>query len=265
MKSFGLRILSGSVYVLSIIGSLWLNNPLFFGSVVVLFTFLCLSEYFMLVRKIAIRPQIISVFIIAVAWCIDALFTPNHSIFLFVALLGVFSIFVVELFRKQPEPIHSIAYSILPLLYIVLPFSLLILTGYHVHGKLLLVSYFTMLWANDTFAYLVGITLGKHKFFPSISPKKTWEGLIGGILSVMVVAIIFAYYEPQISIIHWLGLALVISGTAIFGDLVESMFKRKIGVKDSGKCMPGHGGILDRTDALLISFPFVFAYIKLFI
>lgn len=263
MRSFGLRVLSGSIYVGLILGSLFLH-PLGFAFVILLFSFVSLHEYFILIRSFKIHPQIVLTQIIATLWLLGCISIENNKYLLFLAMLLIFSIFIVELFQNQPNPIHNIAFSILPLIYIALPFSLLIITANGVHGKLLLLGYFIMLWANDTFAYIVGVSIGKHKLLPSISPKKTWEGYIGGVIMVIITASIFSLYS-DIAMVHWCFLAFAVGSTAVFGDLVESLLKRSVDVKDSGKCMPGHGGILDRIDALLISFPFVFAYIYLFI
>jgi phosphatidate cytidylyltransferase len=115
-------------------------------------------------------------------------------------------------------------------------------------------------WGNDVFAYLTGITIGKHKMAPRISPKKSWEGFAGGIVGAMAMGALGSYVVGG-HLGMWLGLAVVVAITSVFGDFVESMFKREAGVKDSGKIIPGHGGILDRFDALLISSPFAFAYL----
>ncbi|MBO7285236.1 MAG: phosphatidate cytidylyltransferase, partial [Alistipes sp.] len=120
--------------------------------------------------------------------------------------------------------------------------------------------YLFLVWGNDVFAYLCGITLGKHKLCERLSPKKSWEGFIGGILGAVAMGAVAAWWLDE-SYIFWGGLAIVVALTSVIGDLVESMFKRDAGVKDSGKIMPGHGGMLDRFDALLVSAPFALVYI----
>jgi len=120
-----------------------------------------------------------------------------------------------------------------------------------------------ILWATDTGAYFAGTFFGKRKLFERISPKKSWEGVIGGIICGLIAACILSNYEHQFSLLQWLIIAMVIMVTGIIGDLVESMFKRGIEVKDTGHLLPGHGGILDRFDALIFSAPFVFVTVYL--
>ena len=124
--------------------------------------------------------------------------------------------------------------------------------------------YLFIVWANDVFAYLVGVTMGKHRLCERISPKKSWEGFFGGILGAIGVGALGAYFlDGRYEI--WICLAVIIAITGVLGDLVESMFKREAGVKDSGNIMPGHGGVLDRFDALLVSAPFAFIFVLFFI
>lgn len=120
-----------------------------------------------------------------------------------------------------------------------------------------------MLWANDTGAYLFGVKLGKHRLFERHSPKKSWEGFIGGIFTSVLVGYIISYYFTDYAFYHWLIMAFIISCFGTLGDLVESMFKRSIEIKDSGKILPGHGGLLDRFDGLLLSAPVIFVYLYL--
>jgi phosphatidate cytidylyltransferase len=124
------------------------------------------------------------------------------------------------------------------------------------------IFYIFIIWANDVFAYLFGITLGKHRLFERISPKKSWEGFFGGLLGAMAMGYVAAVVLDGNTYI-WIGLALVAALSGVFGDLVESLFKRSVGVKDSGNIIPGHGGWLDRFDALIFSLPFVFIYLAI--
>ena len=119
--------------------------------------------------------------------------------------------------------------------------------------------YLFLVWGNDVFAYLVGISIGRHKMCPRLSPKKSWEGFFGGVLGSLAMGVLGAYVVEG-NYLVWLGLALVVSLSSVVGDLVESMFKRDAGVKDSGNFIPGHGGMLDRFDALILSAPFAFVY-----
>ena len=125
-----------------------------------------------------------------------------------------------------------------------------------------MIFYIFIIWANDVFAYLFGITLGKHRLFERISPKKSWEGFFGGVLGAMAMGYTAATILDGNTIV-WVGMALVAALSGVFGDLVESMFKRSVDIKDSGNIIPGHGGWLDRFDALILSLPFVFIYLAL--
>ncbi len=197
----------------------------------------------------------------------------QHTIstkYLVVPFAFIFLIFIIELYRKKRHPFINIAYTILPILYIVLPFSLLYHLGFYNNHQFtnefnysLIWGYFFILWSNDTGAYLSGKFFGKHKLFERISPKKTWEGSIGGAVLSIIVAYVCSMFFNQITLTDWIVVAFI---TVIFGglgDLVESMLKRSLNIKDSGNLLPGHGGILDRFDGLLLSVPIVYAYLVL--
>jgi phosphatidate cytidylyltransferase len=162
----------------------------------------------------------------------------------------------------------NITFSIFPIAYVSIPFAMLIflmnplVTGDQPHWHLLF-SFFFILWSNDTFAYLVGITMGKHKFSEKISPKKTWEGVIGGILFGLLAAFIISIFFKELTLWQWLLAALSINISGIFGDLSESLLKRHFQVKDSGNIFPGHGGILDRFDSVIFAAPVLFCYLLL--
>jgi phosphatidate cytidylyltransferase len=191
---------------------------------------------------------------------------PFHKIAL-IALPLVVIIAIAELYRKKDNPFTNIAYTIFGVVYVVLPFALFNffvsdLITYEYHFAL---GFFCMVWANDTGAYLSGKAFGKHKLFERISPNKTWQGSVGGVILTIGVAVLFSWIWDNNfdGLVHWLVVAVIIGVVGGLGDLVESMFKRSIDVKDSGNIMPGHGGILDRFDAVLLAAPCVFAYIML--
>ena len=193
-------------------------------------------------------------------------------------LITLIYLMVAELYLKQEDPVHDWAYTMLSQLYIALPFSLLNVLAFHqsdagaftVFDPILPLSVFVFLWINDTGAYLCGSLLGRHKLFPRISPGKSWEGSIGGGILVMAVAAAVPYLADHCSLftiqysltpLQWsgLGLTVVIFGT--WGDLVESLFKRTLGIKDSGNILPGHGGMLDRFDSSLLAIPAAVVYL----
>ncbi len=170
---------------------------------------------------------------------------------------------ICELYRKSATPIANIASSLMGALYVALPMSLLLvipmLLGNGVWNPWIVLFYVFIIWANDVFAYLFGITLGRHRLFERISPKKSWEGFFGGLAGAVAMGYVAALIL-EASTAAWMGLALVAALSGVFGDLVESLMKRSVDVKDSGNIIPGHGGWLDRFDALILSAPFVFVY-----
>ena len=187
-------------------------------------------------------------------------------------LLTVMYIIISELFLQAPHPLHNWAYSMLSQMYIALPFATINMlafqtapTGEVSYNYLLPLSVFIFLWVNDTGAYCVGSLLGKHKLFPRVSPGKSWEGSIGGAVFVLIAAaLIGGVFVPDgngLSIAVWMGLGLVVVVFGTLGDLVESLMKRTIGVKDSGNILPGHGGMLDRFDSSLMAIPAAVVYL----
>jgi phosphatidate cytidylyltransferase len=171
--------------------------------------------------------------------------------------------FICELYRKSQTPIANIGSTLMGVIYIALPISLFvfipILLGEGEWKPLAALFYIFIIWANDVFAYLFGITLGRHRLFERISPKKSWEGFFGGLAGAIAMGYVAAIVL-EANTTAWMGLALVAAIAGVFGDLVESLMKRSIDIKDSGNIIPGHGGWLDRFDALILSAPFVFIY-----
>ena len=190
-------------------------------------------------------------------------------------LLTIVYLFISELYLKQEDPINDWAYTMLSQMYIALPFATINMLAFKSSAddgtvyfdRILPLCIFVFLWLNDTGAYCFGSLLGRHKLFPRISPGKSWEGSIGGALLVMVVAAIGGYYlcrnycGVMSSVPEWIGLAVVVVVFGTWGDLVESLFKRTLGIKDSGNVLPGHGGMLDRFDSSLMAIPAAVIYI----
>lgn len=173
---------------------------------------------------------------------------------------------VAELYRKKQAPFTNIALTLVAVLYIAAPFSLLILMGF-LHGAYswhIILGTVFLIWTSDSGAYFSGKTFGKTKLFERISPGKTWEGWLGGTLLSLGVAYVLSLYLHDLDLPHWLGVAAIVSVFGVLGDLVESMLKRSLQVKDSGSLLPGHGGILDRFDSLLMVVPFIIAFLKVF-
>ena len=187
-------------------------------------------------------------------------------------LLLSFALLLIELFLKSEAPFHNIGIVVLSFYYPVLPFVLIFqlvskqkfsfdtffadgFTPNIVAGTLFLT------WANDTFAYLIGSKIGKTPLSPRISPKKTWEGTIGGAVMCMLTGVVISYFFKELTLINWMIVGGIVAVFGTLGDLIESMLKRSVGVKDSGSFMPGHGGFLDRFDAFIFAVPFVYLYL----
>ena len=201
-------------------------------------------------------------------------------------LLTIIYLFISELYLKQKNPIQDWAYTMLSQMYVALPFSMINVlsfqadpqTGQIAYHWMLPMSVFVFLWVNDTGAYCTGSLLGRHKLFPRVSPGKSWEGSIGGGIFVLIAAAIISQFattgsplgsasqelstlNTQLSTLKWLGLGLVVVFFGTWGDLVESLFKRTLGIKDSGNILPGHGGMLDRFDSSLMAIPAAVIYL----
>jgi phosphatidate cytidylyltransferase len=211
-------------------------------------------------------------FFLAVA-CVNSGIVQNNGVFI-PYLLTIVYLFISELYTKNSNAINDWAYTMLSQLYIALPFAMVNVLAFReapdetIHFSFILpLSVFIFLWINDTGAYVSGSLFGKHKLFPRISPGKTWEGSIGGGLFVLVAAAIIGYLdlngykEGGLNMIEWLVLGIVIVLFGTWGDLVESLFKRTLGIKDSGKLLPGHGGMLDRFDSSLMAVPAAVIYL----
>lgn len=199
----------------------------------------------------------------------------NNFVVMVPYLLTIVYLFISELYTKNKNAINDWAYTMLGQMYIALPFSMINILAFEMapdqsgvsYDTMLPLSVFIFLWINDSGAYLTGSLLGRHKLFPRISPGKTWEGSIGGGILVIAVAALLGYLVnrgvdvPRLSIPGWMGLGLVIAVVGTWGDLVESLFKRTLGIKDSGNILPGHGGMMDRFDSSLMAIPAAVLYL----
>ena len=268
MKNFFQRAITAAAFV-AVLLSCTFYSHITFTALFTLITLLGTWEFYKLVEKDgATRPQrVMGAVTAGVMFVTNAVFSMtqmNIRVLLFIFPF-IFSIFIIELYRKKEQPFRNIAYTILGIIYVAVPFTLLnyILTCKGNYAPQILFGFFFILWSNDTGAYLTGSLLGKRKLFPRISPGKSWEGSIGGALITYGVVFLISSWYTIINLRDWMviGNILIIVGT--LGDLVESLLKRSINVKDSGTLLPGHGGILDRFDSLLMATPFVFTYLYL--
>jgi phosphatidate cytidylyltransferase len=175
----------------------------------------------------------------------------------------LYLIFITQLYLKNENPFRNIAFTLLGIFYVAVPFSMLNYIVFHkgFYDCQILLGFFLILWANDTGAYLVGSRIGKNKMFERVSPGKTWEGTIGGGVFGILTACFISYYFTNLALSEWLVIACLLVTIGTVGDLVQSTYKRSKNIKDSGSILPGHGGILDRFDSLLLATPFVFTYL----
>ncbi|HIW87274.1 MAG TPA: phosphatidate cytidylyltransferase [Candidatus Onthomorpha intestinigallinarum] len=267
MKDLLKRTVTGAVYVLSVILAICIDariSSVYFGIVALL----AVHEFVSITTNNLQKLNAVLTYLTAASvYATVALYSfgVNHLITLALAVLGILALFITELYGKDKNPFTSISYSLCGLVYIVFPLSLtnfIIQTGGGFEPYLLL-AVFIFAWCNDTFAYLVGSKFGRHKLFERHSPKKSWEGFFGGFVATLVAALIMNRCVDGFVWWDWMALAVITTVVGTFGDLTESMFKRQMGVKDSGRILPGHGGILDRFDILLAVLPVAWVYLIL--
>lgn len=278
MKNLMVRTLSGLVLVAVFVGAV-LGSQWSFGALLLLILVGGQTEFYKLARETGLSPQrwmglAVGVLLFALNFIVFRQFSRSVTdeaggavlyLLLYIGLL-LPTLFVCELFRRSTTPLANLGATLLGVLYVAVPLSLLlyipVLAGDGVWRPETVLCYIFIIWANDVFAYLVGMTFGRHRLCERLSPKKSWEGFFGGLAGAVATGLAAAY-ALDANYWVWGGLALVASLSGVAGDLVESMFKREAGVKDSGQVIPGHGGVLDRFDALLLSAPYVFLYLLL--
>lgn len=271
MNNLATRSLTAVFFIVVMVGSALLGQTVF-AVLLLILTILSLNEFVSLISNEIIKPSLWPVLIVGgITYSIfasHAMGLINAEGLLFI-IPFIFMLFIAELWRNKKNPFTNIAISLIAVIYIAFPFGLMmyffdpvILSGPSHYGIVL--GFLFILWLNDTGAYFVGSLVGKHKLFERISPGKTWEGSIGGAAFALLTAWGLSFIFRQLDVMQWMILSVLIVITGTLGDLVESMLKRSLGIKDSGTILPGHGGLLDRFDAVLLSAPFVFVYLALF-
>ena len=278
MKNFILRILSGAIYIALIVAAILLldNSPVMYLLVFPLLIVLGIGEMITMAKDDVTQSWLVNIIdMLGGAGVFVAFFmhyegTTAQSRALWLLPLAAYLILrtIVQLYRPRQNAVHSLERSFFSLGYIALPVALLncIMS---ISAPRLLLGMFMFIWLYDTGAYCIGMLLGCHRLFERISPKKSWEGVIGGIAACVAGAYATHYWfdeffqVPELTI--WVGLSIFVAVFATFGDLVESLIKRTVGVKDSGNILPGHGGILDRIDSLLLVAPAVLIYLLLIV
>jgi phosphatidate cytidylyltransferase len=273
LKELHTRTISGLIFAIVLTGAILLGSYSF-GLLFLIISVFALREFYTLSREAGFSPQVYPGLFTGAMVFILSFFIAKQSLpyNAFVYVLPVFYAFpVYELFRKKKNPIANLSLTGFGVIYVSIPFSLLNFVGFHEIGGVieyhyeLLISLFLFVWASDTGGYIFGVSFGRHRLFERISPKKSWEGLIGGVITSIFVAWILTYIFPEYNFSLLGIMALLTALTGTFGDLVESMIKRSIGVKDSGRFMPGHGGLLDRFDSILLAAPMIYFVFQFFL
>lgn len=263
MKELLIRAISGVAYVALIIGSTLYSKETFYG-VFFIFMMLCLYEF---KRLINLKYNWAYIVAALIYFRFSELEVFQSKYFHFFLIISLFIPFIFQLFITKISIASSkIGHFLLSVGYIALPFSFITSIPFiygEYHPKTI-ISIFILIWANDTFAYLIGSTLGKTKLYEKISPNKTVEGAIGGLAATLVAAYFLAAYVPILTLVSWLIIAAIVVIFGLLGDLIESKFKREAKVKDSSNFIPGHGGFLDRLDSIIFAAPFVYVYLHLF-
>lgn len=274
MKNFITRALTGVLFVALLVGGI-LYSPLTFAILFALITALSVWEFTGLVnghKGIRVNRLICTVSGVYLFFALFGFCTNIAGGNIFIPyLMAIVYLMVAELYLKHPDPIGNWAYTMLSQLYVALPFALMSVLYFHADpaspvgevlpNPILPLSIFIFLWANDTGAYCVGMLFGRHRLFERISPKKSWEGSIGGAVIAIGVSCLLAQQFDFLPLWQWIGLASVVVVFGTWGDLVESLLKRQLGVKDSGNILPGHGGMLDRFDSSMLAIPAAIIYL----
>lgn len=275
------RLITGFFFVLVLVGGMvW--NRYSFGALFLLITVLSLIEFYGLIKnsKWNIQPQMgqgvgagallfITNYLVAFGFLIPKWLVVN--------VFALVLIFISELYRKKENPFANISFTVLGIIYLAIPFSLVsyittpavaddlgtVAAGHVVFYPWIIFGSFMIVWANDSWAYLGGRWFGKHKLFERISPGKTWQGSIVGGLVALLFGYLMSLFFVEYDLVDWLVIAAILIVTSTLGDLVESMLKRSLGVKDSGNMLPGHGGVLDRFDGMFLALPTIWVYLFL--
>jgi phosphatidate cytidylyltransferase len=276
MKELATRAISGLLYITLLIGSMYWQQGLL--GVIFVLGIITLAEFVKLIKLKSPFPYLIFSFLYFGLWYWCMMYKPSKGSNEAIQILLVITIFVnlfliKDLFTKKRTPLFMSKRYITSTFYISsgFIFMFLIANYQNTFTPILLLGSFIIVWVNDSFAYFIGKNFGKQKLFPSVSPKKTFEGFLGGLFFACVSSYFIATYSKvytdeypiTITFTDWLILAITISVFGTLGDLIESKFKRQASVKDSGVIMPGHGGLLDRLDSIIFATPFIYLFLRL--
>ncbi len=270
MRNLAVRTATGVVLAIVMLGAVW-HSQWSFGLFLLAITLGGVREFYNMSQAKGVEVQFYSGYVAAATiFAIGFDYFYNNSalnIPLILLLITVVpTIFIIELFKSTDRPLTNIAATILGFTYVAVPLAMLAGVPLMISGGAwnpwVMILYIVIIWSNDSFAYLVGVTCGRHKLNEKISPKKSWEGFYGGVVGAILLSALVAYlFDGQY--VKWVGIGFITSIVGCLGDLIESMFKRTCGVKDSGSLLPGHGGWLDRFDGFIFSAPYVMVYLML--
>ena len=271
-NNFIQRAITGIIFVAVLIGCI-LSSPLSFAALFVIISALATKEFCSLVNQMEEVDINTPICMLASVFLFSCFFYSGLAptgIGIFIPYLALIIYLIIsQLYLKKKNPVNNWAYTMFSQMYIALPFGLLNILAFHSietaetisYNPILPLSIFIFNWVNDSGAYCTGMLFGKHRLFERISPKKSWEGSIGGGVFSIIAAFVLAHFFPFMSTAAWVGLGLTVVFFGTWGDLTESLFKRHLGIKDSGNILPGHGGMLDRFDSTLMAVPAAVLYL----
>lgn len=266
LPQIGLRSLSGLIYCAIIVGLIFCGK---YGVLIlsILFSIAGCLEFARMSSDLTAKN--IPVILLDIAGCVCLCFAPwIYPLIIWIAIMVMRGI--EELYINSAKPLHNLAHSYMSQIYIGVPLAIMSMIAFWLNPMIVL-AIFILIWLNDTGAYLVGCTIGKHRLFERISPKKSWEGFFGGLFFCVGISILFNYFcnnffgmqEIEANVWIWLGMGVIVTVFGTWGDLIESMIKRNLNIKDSSNLIPGHGGILDRIDSLLLVLPALGVYFSI--
>ena len=269
-KDLLIRAFSAVIFIIVILGGILINEYLY----IVVFTAVTIimqAESYHLFEKTGNKSQkyygiFVGLFIYLITFFVAREDLPPASYFVIIFL--ILFLFIFEIYQDKDDHFTCLAFTIFGMVYVVIPMSTLNFIAFaginnEIFTYKYLLALFSIIWLNDTGAYLIGSKFGKHKLFERISPNKTWEGTIGGVIFAFLTAFVISLYFKELNILQWMIFAAIAVISGIYGDLVESRLKRRAGIKDTGTIMPGHGGLLDRFDSTLFAAPMIFLYLKI--
>ncbi len=268
MSNFLQRTITGLLFVIAIVAGLWWH-PMAYMTIFAIVVMLGMYEFIQMIEEgLDAKVRVFWALIIGMFLYLSSFFIffgNFHPRWLIVIVPLVGGVFLSELYLKSKNSLLNIATTLIVPLYVALPFAFL----HHLaffggsYSYEILLGFFLMIWGNDSGAYLVGSLFGKRKLFPSVSPAKSWEGAIGGFFFTVGISALNYHLLGRLELIDWLIIGGFVSVLGTYGDLIESMLKRSVNIKDSGRVLPGHGGVLDRFDAVFFSAPAVSCYLLL--